>query len=102
MFVEVFSKMKGGADVRYQSEASATVAARQVLFPLEVSVRKPTHGAAFTAARALIAQIEAEAEALKVGRFDIQALSVRYEVEPKGGVLLQLSCALTLVMEGEG
>src|SRR5712691_2477394 len=96
------SHMKASADIRYQSDAAATVAAKRVLFPLEVSVRKPTHGAAFAAAKALIAQVEAEAEALKVGRFDIHGLSMRYELEPKGGVLLQLTCALGLTLDGTG
>ena len=88
--------MKPSPDIRYQAEAAATVAAERVLFPLDFAVRKPTHGAALAAARTVIGQLEAEAAQLKVGDFDIQANSVRFEVEPKGSVLLQLSCTLAL------
>jgi hypothetical protein len=88
--------MKPSPDVRYQAEAAATVAAERVLFPLDLAVRKPTHGVALAAARTVIGQLETEAAQLKVGDFDIQANSVRFEVEPKGSVLLQLSCTLAL------
>jgi hypothetical protein len=33
---------------------------------------------------------------MKVGEFDIQAGSIRLETEPKGSVLLQMSCTLAL------
>src|SRR5437764_195771 len=88
--------MKSSPDIRYQAEAAATVAAERVQFPLDLAVRKPTHGAALTAARAVIGQFEAEAAQMKAGDFDIQANSVRFEVEPKGNVLLQMSCTLAL------
>src|SRR2546421_3438187 len=73
--------MKTSPDVRYQAEAAATLAAERVLFPLDLAVRKPTHGGALAAARTLIGQLEAEAAQLKAGEFDIQAHSVRFELE---------------------
>ena len=39
-------------DIRYQSDAAATVAAERILFPVDLSIRKPTHAAALAAARA--------------------------------------------------
>jgi hypothetical protein len=97
----ILGTMKTPADVRYQSGASDLVAAQRVVFPLEVAVRKPTHGAAFSAARSLITQFEAEIAQLKVGKFDIQANSIRFELDPKGNIVLQLSCSLVLSLGGE-
>jgi len=93
--------MKGAADVRYQSEAVATVAAERILFPVDLSIRKPTHAAALAAARSIMTQIESEAAQLKVGSFTINAGSIRFEHEEKGTILMQLSCILALTPAGE-
>jgi hypothetical protein len=97
----ILELMKTATDVRYHSGAAEVVAAQRVVFPVEVAVRKPTHGAAFAAARSLITQLEAEAAQLKVGQFDIQANSIRFAAEPKGSIVLQLSCSLVLSLGGE-
>ncbi len=94
--------MKDAPDIRYQSDATATVAAERILFPVDLSIRKPTHAAALAAARALMAQIETEAAQLKVGNFTINAGSIRFQHEEKGTILMQLSCILALSPTGEG
>ena len=88
-------------DVRYQSEAAATVAAERILFPVDLSIRKPTHAAALAAARATMAQIETEATQLKVGGVSINAGSIRFEHEEKGTILMQVSCIVALTPAGE-
>jgi hypothetical protein len=93
--------MKETPDIRYQSEAAATVAAERVLFPVDFSIRKPTHVGALAAARATMTQIESEAAKLKVGSFGIHANSIRFQYEPKGTIVLQLSCTLALTAAGE-
>jgi hypothetical protein len=93
--------MKGADDIRYQSEAAATVAAERVLFPVDLSIRKPTYTAALAAARAIMAQIETEAAQLKVGSFSINAGSIRFQHEEKGTILMQITCILALTPAGE-
>lgn len=93
--------MKTTTEIRYQSGASDMIAAQRVAFPVEVAIRKPTHGAAFAAARSLIEQLESEAAQLKVGQFNIQASTIRFELDPKGSVVLYLTCSLVLVPGGE-
>lgn len=93
--------MKGAPDIRYQSDAVATVAAEQVLFPVDLSIRKQTHAAALAAGRAIMAQIETEAAQLKVGSFTINAGSIRFQHEEKGTILMQLSCILAMTPAGE-
>jgi hypothetical protein len=93
--------MKVTPDIRYQSEAAATMGAERILFPVDLSIRKPTHAAALAAAKATMAQIESEALQLKVGSFTTNVSSMRFEREDKGTVLLQLSCILALTPAGE-
>lgn len=93
--------MKDAPDIRYQSDAAATVAAERLLFPVDLSIRKPTHAAALAAARATMAQIESEAAELKAGIFSIHANSIRFQYEAKGTVVLQISCMLALAPNGE-
>jgi len=93
--------MKETPDIRYQSDAVGTVAAERILFPVDLSIRKPTHAAALAAARAIMTQIESEAAQLKVGSFTINAGSVRFQHEDKGTILMQMSCILALTPTGE-
>jgi hypothetical protein len=87
-------------DIRFQSDARTTTLASAVAFPVAVVVRKPSHDSALTAARQTLALIEKDIAVLGVGSVELSIIDVRFEVEPKGTVLLELNGLLKVTPSG--
>ena len=90
--------MKTSPDIRYESEGATLTSAAEFFFPLGIIARKQNHAAALAAGRAVIAQIESEAAALKIGAFRVLAGKIRFEYEQdqKNCVTIDLGVSLVL------
>jgi hypothetical protein len=95
--MELFSKSPIRA--RFEADSGKLVGAQTVSFPIDMVVRKPSHEAALTAARQLLATLEKEAVALSAGTVTVVVDHVRFDYEQKSSMLLQLTGRLTVAIQ---